>query len=33
MLEMGHIPERVYDALGFPKDKVSGVAYDLNDGI
>ena len=33
MLETGHIPEKVYDALGFPKDEVSGVVYDRNDGI
>ena len=33
MLETGHIPEKVYDALGFPKDGVSGFVYDLNDGI
>ena len=33
MLETGHIPEKVHDALGFPKDEVSGVVYDSNDGI
>ena len=33
MLETGHIPEKVYDALAFPKDEVSGVVYDRNDGI
>ena len=33
MLETGHIPEKVYDALGFPKYGVSGVVYDRNDGI
>ena len=33
ILEMGHIPEKVYDALGFPKDEVNGFVYDLNDGI
>ena len=33
MLETGHIPEKVYDALGFTKDEVSGVVYCLNDGI
>ena len=33
MLETGHIPEKVYDALGFPKDEVCGVSYDRNDGI
>ena len=33
MLEMGHIPENVYDDIVFPKDGVSGVVYDLNDGI
>ena len=33
MLETGHIPEKVYDALGFPKYGVSGVVYDLNYGI
>ena len=33
MLETGHIPEKVYDDLVFPKDEVSGVVYDRNDGI
>ena len=33
MLETGHIPEKVYDALGFPKYKVSVVVYYRNDGI
>ena len=33
MLETGHILEKVYDALGFPKDEVSGVVYYHNDGI
>ena len=33
MLETGHTPEKVYDALGFPKDQVSGVVYNCNDGI
>ena len=33
MLETGHIPENVYEALGFKKDEVSGVAYDINYGI
>ena len=33
MLETGHIPEKVYDALGFPKYQVSGVVYDSNDVI
>ena len=33
MLEMVHIPEKVYDALGLPKCEVSGVVYDHNDGI
>ena len=33
MLETGHIPEKVYDALGFPKYEVSGVVYDSNDVI
>ena len=33
MLETGHIPEKVCDALGFTKDEVSGVVYYLNDGI
>ena len=33
MLETGHIPERVYDSLGFPKDEVSGGVYDRNDVI
>ena len=32
-LETGHIPEKVYDALGFPKYEVSGVVYDSNDVI
>ena len=31
-LSNGRIP-KVYDALGFPKDDVSGVVYDRNDGI
>ena len=30
MLETGHIPEKVYDAIGFSKDEVSGVVYDRN---
>ena len=30
---MGHIPEKVYDALGFPKYEVSGGVYDPNYGI
>ena len=33
ILETGHIPEKCYDALGFPKDKVSGVVFDRNYGI
>ena len=33
MLETGHIPEKFYDALGFPKDEVSGFVYGRNDGI
>ena len=33
MLETGHIPEKVYDALGFTKYKVIGVVYDCNYGI
>ena len=33
MLETGHIPEKVYDALGFPKYEVIGVSYDRNDEI
>ena len=33
MLETGLIPEKFYDALGFPKDEVSGVVYDHNYGI
>ena len=33
MLETGHIPEKVYDALGFTKYGVSGVVYDRNDVI
>ena len=33
MLETGHIPEKVYDALVFPKDWVSHVVYDRNYGI
>ena len=33
ILETGHIPEKVYDALGFPKDDISGVVYYRNDGI
>ena len=33
MLKMIHIPEKVYDTLGFQKDEVSGVVYDHNDGI
>ena len=33
MLETGHIPEKVYDALGFPKYRVRGAVYDRNDGI
>ena len=33
MLETGHIPNIVYDALGFPKYETSGVKYDRNDGI
>ena len=33
MLETGHIPEKVYDALVFPKYWVSHVVYDRNDGI
>ena len=33
MLETGHIPEKLQDALGFKIDKVSGVVYDRNDGI
>ena len=33
MLETGHIPEKVYDALEFTKYEVSGVVYDFNDGI
>ena len=33
MLETGHIPEKVYDSLGFPKYELSGVVYYLNDGI
>ena len=32
-LEIGNIPEKVYDAIGFPKDEVSGVVYDRNYGI
>ena len=32
MLETGHISEKFYDALGFPKYEVSGVVYDLNMG-
>ena len=32
MLETGHISEKVYDALGFQKEEVSGVVYDCNDG-
>ena len=33
MLETGHVPEKVYDTLGFPKYEVSGVVYDSNYGI
>ena len=33
MLETGHIPEKVYDALGFPKDEVRGFICNRNDGI
>ena len=33
MLETGHILEKVYDAIGFTKDEVSGVVYDFNYGI
>ena len=33
MLKTGHIPEKVYDAIGFPKYELSGVVYDRNDGI
>ena len=33
MLETGHIPEKVYDSLGFPKYELSGVVYYINDGI
>ena len=33
MLEAGHIPEKFYYALGFPKDEVSGIVYDCNDVI
>ena len=33
MLETVHIPEKVYDYLGFLKDEVGGVVYDHNDGI
>ena len=33
MLEKGSIPGKVYDALGFPKDEVSSVVYNRNDGI
>ena len=33
ILETGHIPDKVYDDLGFPKDLVSGVVYDPNDEI
>ena len=33
MLETGHIPEKVYDALGFLKDDVGGVVYDRSYGI
>ena len=30
MLEKGRIPEKVYDDIGLPKDKASGVVYDRN---
>ena len=30
MLETVRIPEKVYDALGFPKDKVSVFVYGSN---
>ena len=33
MLKTGHIPEKVYYALGFPKYEVSGVVYDSNGGL
>ena len=33
MLEKGHIPDKVYDDLGFPKYWVSYIVYDRNDGI
>ena len=33
MLETGHIPEKVYGALRFPKHEVIGVVCDSNDGI
>ena len=33
ILETGHIPDKFYGALVFPKYKVSGVAYYRNDVI
>ena len=33
MLETGHIPENVYDALWFTKDEASGDVCDRNYGI
>ena len=33
MLEIGHIPDKVYDALVFPKYEVSCDVYDLNNVI
>ena len=33
MLDTGHITEKFYNVLGFPKDEVSSFVYDQNDGI
>ena len=33
MLETGHITEKVYDAIGFPKFGGSGAVYDRKYGI
>ena len=33
MVEKGHIPEDVYDKLGYPEDEVNGVVYERRDGI
>ena len=33
MLETVHIPEKIYDALGFTTYEISVVVYDCNDGL